>query len=273
MNYLTEINRFYDWLETNSLTDSQIALWHALMNINNKCGWKKEFPVAISILQNKTGLSKQSVIRSRNGLKQLGRIDFIARNGNQSTVYKIFAFHSGTQSGTQADTQADTQSGTQADTIHKLNYNETKLNLLLEKEAKENSIEILIDGNILETQQPPEEKIDDKPPSGFTAKGLNNKRKKVAPKKENSMTFEFIEFDNIDITKDEFEKLCDKNDRSIVEKAILYLSNYKIEKNYKTQSDYLTIIRWVIDAVKKQNKNGTTATRSNINPSFQFDQP
>jgi len=31
------------------------------------------------------------------------------------------------------------------------------------------------------------------------------------------------------------------------------LSDYKIEKGYKTKNDNLTIRRWVIDAVKKNN--------------------
>jgi hypothetical protein len=35
------------------------------------------------------------------------------------------------------------------------------------------------------------------------------------------------------------------------------LSDYKIEKKYKTQSDNLTIRRWVIDAVKKTKKTNS----------------
>jgi hypothetical protein len=133
MNYITEINCFYDWLETNSVSDSSIVLWHALMHINNKCGWKVEFPVAISSIQNKTGLSKSSILRARNQLKQVGRITFKERTGNLSTVYRIVAFHTDTQSGTQSGTQTVTQSGTQTDTIHKLN--ETKLKETIKKEA------------------------------------------------------------------------------------------------------------------------------------------
>lgn len=134
MNYITEINCFYDWLETNSVSDSSIVLWHALMHINNKCGWKVEFPVAISSIQNKTGLSKSSILRARNQLKQVGRITFKERTGNLSTVYRIVAFHTDTQSGTQSGTQTVTQSGTQTDTIHKLK--ETKLKeTIIKKEA------------------------------------------------------------------------------------------------------------------------------------------
>lgn len=144
MNYIKEINSFYDWLELNSVSDSVITLWHALMHINNKAGWNMEFTVAISTLQVKTSLSKSSIIRARNVLKQLGRLDFRERKGNQSCAYKIIAFHSDTQNETQHDTefvtQADTQTVTQTDTINKLNY--TKLNnILLEKEPKEEKLE------------------------------------------------------------------------------------------------------------------------------------
>jgi hypothetical protein len=60
---------------------------------------------------------------------------------------------------------------------------------------------------------------------------------------------------NIVISEVEFEKLKKEYTQDVTESAIKYLSNYKLEKNYKTKSDYLTIKRWVIDAVKKQNIN------------------
>ncbi|WP_347216659.1 hypothetical protein [Chryseobacterium sp.] len=150
MNYIKEINSFYDWLELNSVSDSVITLWHAMMHINNKSGWKVEFTVAISTLQVKTSLSKSSIIRARNVLKQLGRIDFKERKGNQSCVYKITPFHGDTQNETQSETeivtQADTQTVTQTDTINKLNY--TKLNnVLLEKEPKGENFEELFQEN------------------------------------------------------------------------------------------------------------------------------
>lgn len=144
MNYIKEINSFYDWLELNSVSDSVITLWHALMHINNKAAWNMEFTVAISTLQVKTSLSKSSIIRARNVLKQLGRIDFRERKGNQSCAYKVIAFHGDTQNETQPETefvtQSVTQTVTQTDTINKLNY--TKLNnVLLEKEPKEKNLE------------------------------------------------------------------------------------------------------------------------------------
>jgi hypothetical protein len=89
MNYIREINAFYDWLETNTISDSAISLWHALMHINNKTGWKNEFTVALSVLESKTGLKKDALIRARKTLQKTNRISFKSRTGMQSAVYKI----------------------------------------------------------------------------------------------------------------------------------------------------------------------------------------
>jgi hypothetical protein len=149
VNYIKEINTFYDWLETNPVSDSSIVLWHALMNINNKCGWKVEFAVAISSIQNKTGLSKSSILRARNILQQAGRINFKSRTGQQSSMYSLIAFHTDTQSGTQSGTQSDTQTVTQTDTILKLNETKQEFKKInaheghLSKSEIENTIEFL----------------------------------------------------------------------------------------------------------------------------------
>lgn len=91
MNYLREINAFYDWLETNPLSTSGIALWYALMHINNKAGWTKEFAVAVSVLCIKTGLSSRTVYDARNELKTKGRLEWKSRKGNQSAIYELFS--------------------------------------------------------------------------------------------------------------------------------------------------------------------------------------
>lgn len=91
MNYIKELNAFYDWLEINLLSTSAIALWHGLMHINNKAGWAEEFTVAASVLCIKTGLSDRTIRNARNELKQKGRIDWKTRKGNQSAVYKMIS--------------------------------------------------------------------------------------------------------------------------------------------------------------------------------------
>ena len=89
MNYITQINGFYIWLETNELSASAINLWHALMHIANKTGWQDNFTVAMSVLEIKTGLQKQAIQRARVQLRDKGRISFKSRSGNQSAVYQL----------------------------------------------------------------------------------------------------------------------------------------------------------------------------------------
>jgi len=89
MNYIREINAFYDWLETNELSVSAISLWYALMHINNKTGWKNEFTVALSVLSIKSGLSPRAVTNARKELAEKGRIKWESRNGNQAAQYTV----------------------------------------------------------------------------------------------------------------------------------------------------------------------------------------
>ena len=137
MNYITEILAFYDWLESNRLSTSAVALWHALMAINNKCKWEPDFSASIDTLKWRTGCSRDAIYRARNTLRQKGRITFTEKSGNQSARYAIIPFASGltvgnaTQSATQTATQGATQSATQSATqtaTHPYIYkqNETK---------------------------------------------------------------------------------------------------------------------------------------------------
>lgn len=91
MNYIAEINAFYDWLEINPLSTSAIVLWHSLMHINNKCRWAKEFTVAASVLSVKSGLTDRTIRNARNELKQKGRIDWKTRGGNKSAAYTLLS--------------------------------------------------------------------------------------------------------------------------------------------------------------------------------------
>jgi hypothetical protein len=92
MKYIQEVNAFYDWLETNSMAVSSVALWHALVHICNKTGWSREFAVAVSVLSAKTGLERRTIYNARNELKQKGRLDFRERKGNQCAIYMLNFF-------------------------------------------------------------------------------------------------------------------------------------------------------------------------------------
>lgn len=92
MNYIIEINRFYDWLETNQMSKSAIALWHGLMHINNKTNWIDEFSVAMSVLEFKTGFKSSELYKARTELQDKKRLLWWSRNGNQSAIYKLIPF-------------------------------------------------------------------------------------------------------------------------------------------------------------------------------------
>jgi hypothetical protein len=62
--------------------------------------------------------------------------------------------------------------------------------------------------------------------------------------------------ENISLSEKENTNLITEYGEKEVSELYDYLSAYKIEKSYKTKSDYLTIKRWVVDAIKKQNKTG-----------------
>jgi hypothetical protein len=128
MDIYAVIREFYDFTETNPLTSSQIALWYALLHINNKARWEKWFTVSSQALAIKAGLTRQALIRARNTLKQYGLIDF-KPNGNQATAYSLVRFVTAT--GHEPDTnrtENDTATGhepdtnrTQTDTINNTN--------------------------------------------------------------------------------------------------------------------------------------------------------
>lgn len=134
MNYIKELNAFYEWLDTNPLSSGAIVLWYTLMAINNKTNWLDEFTVANMALQAKTGLSRQQLTRARTDLINAGRIKYKkSGRANRAGSYMIVSFN--TQSDTheihRTDTEqhtSDTQDEHKVTTLVKHKLNETKRN-------------------------------------------------------------------------------------------------------------------------------------------------
>src|SRR5690554_5665065 len=103
MNYMAEIKAFYDLVQVKQLSTGQIALWHALMHINNKCAWIEWFTVPNLTLELNTGLSRSGIYKARNILKQFGVIDFKA-NGTKATSYKLVSLLNSSQVSKQDNT-------------------------------------------------------------------------------------------------------------------------------------------------------------------------
>ena len=113
MNYIRQVNAFYDALEINPLPAPSIALWHALHAIANKTGWQQEFSVTVSVLGLRAGLNETAVKRARNKLKEAGLIEWRSRAGNQAALYKLKKLYK--EIAVQNDTKNEPQSEPQCD--------------------------------------------------------------------------------------------------------------------------------------------------------------
>ncbi|WP_278995316.1 hypothetical protein [Alistipes finegoldii] len=89
MNYMTEIKLFYAWMETNPLSPAAIALWHALMFIANRSGWRPTLYISYSLLELHTGMSRTTLYREREKLQRAGRIAFQSRGGRACCAYRL----------------------------------------------------------------------------------------------------------------------------------------------------------------------------------------
>ena len=140
MNYIKQINAFFELTIANPLSSNAQCLYFNLLNINNKCNWVEEFTTANSTLMTFTSLNKQTLYRARNELIQRKFIEFKKGiNQNQSGKYKIISFVTAhdTAHDTAGDTADDTPNDTPNNTNNKLK--ETKL-----KETKETAVKEII---------------------------------------------------------------------------------------------------------------------------------
>lgn len=80
-------------------------------------------------------------------------------------------------------------------------------------------------------------------------------------KKKKEVKHKYGEYQNVLLTDREYSKLMDDFGNQMRQAAIQYMDEYIEDKGYKSKSHYLAIRRWVIDAVKEQNrKTGTPSS-------------
>ncbi len=142
MNYIKEIRAFYELVNVKPLSTGQIALWHALMHINNKAGWSEWFSVPGITLELLTGLSRSAILKNRNALKQVGLIEF-KTSGTRAASYRLIpqfdeTIANSTQDSVQDSAQRSAQDSTQnsAQDSARLNKQKQKLKLSKEKAKK-----------------------------------------------------------------------------------------------------------------------------------------
>lgn len=92
MNYIREMNAFFDWVRRNPLSSAATTLWHTLMHINNRTGWRNTFAAVRSEIQELSGLGRTAYYSARELLMEKGLITYRER-GTQATVFTIIPFY------------------------------------------------------------------------------------------------------------------------------------------------------------------------------------
>ena len=86
---MLEIKLFYDWLETHELSAMGISLWHALMQVASRSGWREELQISLSTLIGRTSLSRTTIYKERENLKRYWLIDYRGLGGCCAGIYVI----------------------------------------------------------------------------------------------------------------------------------------------------------------------------------------
>lgn len=148
MNYIEQLNSFYDLQEQHPISIKAFCLYHHLLHINNKLFWRERFVLPNSRLVNLTGLDIRTFDRVRNELIQKGLIEYKKGKGSQAGEYKIVKLYaqndrqndlcvqndiqieSSAQFDIQNDRQFDIQNDRQIDNINKTENEDIYINLL-----------------------------------------------------------------------------------------------------------------------------------------------
>lgn len=116
MNYLKQMLALNQLQLRDPLSKGQYMLFHALLNVNNDCGWIEWFEVASIRLELFTQMSREGVQKARKELIERGLIEFKS-NGTRAGSYRLKKlYEDSTQVSTQGSTQDSTQISTQKNT-------------------------------------------------------------------------------------------------------------------------------------------------------------
>lgn len=99
MNYIKQINAYWNWVKLNDLPSRAGYLYLALLDCANAAGWKSEFNAPNSTLQAMAGLDKTGLNRYRNLLVQNGLILYTTGKRGTAGCYQIVPLYA-TQSAT-----------------------------------------------------------------------------------------------------------------------------------------------------------------------------
>jgi DNA replication protein DnaD len=139
LNYIKQLNAFYDWRLLNDLSGKEQVLYLTLLHLNNKCGWKKEFNAPNRTLELLCSIDRSALNKLRNNLIQKGLIEYKKGRKGKAGLYKIkclYMCNYYTGLDTNTDTHLDTNPDTNIATIPKQKQNKTKKEVVEEQRQK-----------------------------------------------------------------------------------------------------------------------------------------
>lgn len=161
MNYILQVKAFNKLHLRDPFSKGQFMLFHALLDVNNDCGWLEWFDVALSRLELFSRLSREGIQKARAELVERGLIEFKS-NGTRAGSYRLKKLYEdstqvstqrvtkkerlnadltsekaeNTQISTQVSTQISTQESTQSSTQESTSLN--KQNKTKQNKIKDN---------------------------------------------------------------------------------------------------------------------------------------
>ena len=88
----------------------------------------------------------------------------------------------------------------------------------------------------------------------------------------NSTKHKYGEYKNVKLTDEELQKLITEYGQNKTYRAIEHLSLYREEKGYKNKSDYLSMKRWVFEAIKEKQMQSSNPFKDKLKEMVQDEQ-
>ena len=138
MNYIRQLNGFWNWKSQNVLSHTQTDLYLAILHVANKSGWKGAFNIPNTTLFGLCQIGKAELHKNRLALIQKGLIAYSKGKKGTAGIYIIGMLYE-----TNQDTNVPTNQDTNVPTIPKQNKTKTKKDIFTDIQKEKQDAVIL----------------------------------------------------------------------------------------------------------------------------------